>query len=177
MYTLDNVRVYRETKGKKKLIIDTNLLLLLLVGACDKNFLQSCDCTRKYTGNDYDLLLKILRFFESEIIITPHILAEFSNFFRRDIKEPKIHYYLTTVMDRLKNYKEEHISLERLLGTKVNILVMLGFPDMSIIEAAKKIDAVILTDDVGLSVYADSSQIPNIRFSAVSASELIASTT
>lgn len=176
MYTLDNVRNYRETRGKKKLILDTNLLLLLLIGACDKNFLRGCDCTKKYTDNDHDLLLKMLRFFESEVVITPHILAEFSNLLRRDIKEPKLHYCLTTIMDRLKNYKEEHISLERLLGTKVSILILLGFSDMSIIEAAKKIDAVILTDDIGLSVYADSSQIPNIRFGAVSANELVAST-
>ena len=177
MYTLDGVRSYRETRGKRKLILDTNLLLLLLIGACDKNFLQSCNCTRKYTGDGYDLLLKILRFFESEIIITPHVLAEFSNFFMRDIKEPKIHYYLTTVIDRLKNYKEEHISLERLLCTKVSILVLLGFPDMSIIEAAKKIDGVILTDDISLSLYADSCQIANIRFGAVSANEFLVPTT
>lgn len=176
MFTLRDVRTYREKKGKKKLILDTNLLLLLLIGACEKDFLPSCACTEKYTGDDYDLLLKVLRFFESEIIITPHILAEFSNLSRRDIKEPKIHYYLTTVMNRLKTYKEEHISLERLLGTKVDILVMLGFPDMSVVEAAKKIDAVILTDDIGLSLYADSAQIANIRFGAVKANEVLTPT-
>lgn len=176
MYTLDSIRSYRETRGRKKLILDTNLLLLLLIGACDKNFLQSCDCTRKYTGDDYGLLLKILRFFESEIIITPHVLAEFSDLSRRDIKEPKIHYYFTMAVDRLRHYKEEHIALERLLSTKVNILVLFGFPDMSIIEAAKKIDAVILTDDIDLSLYADSCQSANIRFGAVKANEFLVST-
>lgn len=169
MYTIADVRRYRETRGKKKLILDTNLLLLLLIGACDKSFLEKCTCTKKYTHEDYELLVKILRFFGSEIVITPHILAEFSDLSMRDIKEPKIHYYLATVIDKLKNYKEEHVSLERLLNTKVKILAMLGFPDMSIIEASKKIDAVILTDDMRLGLYANSCQIANIPFSAVSA--------
>lgn len=173
MLTLNDVRRYRETRGKKKLVLDTNLLLLLLIGSCDKNLLSRSACTQKYTSSDYDLLVTTLRFFNAEIVITPHILAEFSDFSRRDIKEPKIHYYLMTVVDRLKAYQEEHVPLERLLGVEIKILAMLGFPDMSIIEAAKKIDGVILTDDIGLSIYADSSRIANIRFSAMIADQLL----
>ena len=173
MYTLDNIRKYRETIGKKKIILDTNLLLLLLIGACDKNFLSQCACTNKYTNDDHNLLLKIFRFFETQIIITPHIIAEFSNISIRDIKEPKIHYYLKTVLDRLKNYKEEYISLERLLGVKVEILAKYGFSDLSIIEVAKKIDAVILTDDMSLALYADTCRIPSIKFGAVKANHLL----
>lgn len=173
MYSIKSVKKYRETKGKKKLILDTNLLLLLLVGICDSNFLSKCECTHKYAINDYRLLLKIFKYFESEIIITPHILAEFSNISIRDIKEPKIHYYLQTVLNKLKDYKEEHISLERLLSIRVNILALYGFTDMSIIEGAKKIDAVILTDDIGLGLYADSRNIPSIKFGALRANELI----
>lgn len=78
-----------------------------------------------------------------------------------------------TVVDKLKGYKEENISLDRLLETKVNILAIYGFPDMSIIEAARKIDAVILTDDISLGQYANSCRIANVSFSAVSANNLL----
>jgi hypothetical protein len=175
VYTLNEVRRYRETRGKKKLILDTNLLLLLFIGGCDKKFLPSCQCTEKYTEDDYNLLLKVLNFFEPEIVITPHILAEFSNISRRDIKEPKIHYYLMMVMDKLQHYKEEHIPLDRLLGLGINVIVLFGFPDMSIIEAAKKLGGVILTDEISLGLYANSNQIPNVSFSAVRANQLITS--
>ncbi|MGD1003654.1 MAG: hypothetical protein ABR884_03725 [Minisyncoccia bacterium] len=175
MYTLDEVRAYREAKGKKKLILDTNLLLLLLIGVCDKNLLSKYACTEKYTINDYSLLLKILRFFESDIVITPHILAEFSNLVRRDIKEPKMHYYLATIMDKLKSYQEEYIPLDRLLGMGVRVIVLFGFPDMSIIEAARNINAVILTHDIRLGEYANASGLPSISFGAVQARDLMAS--
>jgi hypothetical protein len=173
MYKIEDVKKYRLTRGKKKLILDTNLLFLFLVGACDESFLPKCECTQKYTVNDYKLLLEIFRYFESDIVITPHILAEFSNISIRDIKEPKIHYYLQTVLNRLKSYKEEQVSLERLIRVKVNILALYGFTDMSIIEGAKKINAVILTDDMGLGLYADTCKIPSIKFGALRSYELM----
>ena len=173
MYTLDSVRLFRQTVGKKQLLLDTNLLLLLLVGACDKTFLPKFNCTSKYTEDDYNLLISIFNFFETKIVITPHILAEFSDISIRDIKAPKIHYYFATVLNRLKNYREEHIPLERFFGMQVSILAIYGFPDMSIIEASKKLDAVILTDDIGLGEYANSCRIANIKFGAVKADRLL----
>lgn len=173
MYNLKDIRRYREKNGKKKLVLDTNLFVLLFIGGYDNNFLNQCTCTQKYSKNDYDLLLKIFQYFDSEIIITPHILAEISNLSRRDIKEPNIANYFETIVDRLKNCKEEHVSLDRLLGLDIKILTRFGFPDMSVIEAAKKMDAVILTDEYALSGHATSSGLANIRFGTISANYLI----
>lgn len=175
MYTLDSIRTFREKFGKKKIILDTNLLLLLLVGLCDKKFLSQHGCTEKYTDIDHEILIKIFKYFDPIIVITPHILAEFSNLSKRDIKEPRIHYYIATVINSLKNYQEEQVSLERLLSTKVSTIALYGFTDISIIEAAKKIDAVILTDDIGLALYADTSRIPSIKFGAVKANSILTS--
>lgn len=169
MYTLESVRVYRERGTKKKLILDTNLLLLLLIGAHNKALLKDCQSTKNYTADDYDLLLQVLLYFQTEIVITPHILAEFSDFSRRDIKEPQIQQYLMMVRDKLKTYHEEHVSLPQLLETNLRVLVTLGFPDISIIEAAKRVGAVILTDDIGLGEYANESRIPSVKFGAVRA--------
>lgn len=171
MYSLDDIRLYREKYGRKKLVLDANLLILLLVGVFDKNVLRNCQSTKKYCGDDFDLMIKIFQYFESEIIITPHILAEISNLCRRDIKQPRISRFFVTVVDKLKNCKEEYIPLKRLLGIKISTLVSYGFPDMSIIEAAKTMDAVVFTDDLVLCSYADSFQIANICFSRIVASD------
>jgi len=173
MYTLEDIRRYCKERGKKKVMVDTNLLLLFLVGSCDINFLSSCESTSKYSKNDHQLLLGMLRYFDSEIVITPHVLAEFSNLSRRDIKEPRLSYYLATVLDALKRHKEEHVPLEIILKSKINVLSSYGFTDISITEAALKINAVILTDDIGLGLYADSKNIANIKFAAAKADMLI----
>jgi hypothetical protein len=173
VYTLNEICRYREKYGKKKLILDTNLLLLLLIGGYDKSCLDKYQCTEKYTGNDYVLLLKVLNFFKSEIVITPQILAEFSNQTIRDIKNPKIHHFIMMVRDKLRQYKEEYVPLDKLLDIEVKTIVIFGFPDMSIIEAASKIDAVILTDEINLCDHANFKRIPNIRFSALRAANTL----
>jgi predicted nucleic acid-binding protein len=166
VYTLEDIVKFRQKyPTKKRLVLDTNLLLLLLVGGCDKKLLKNYTSTRKYSDDDYDLLIKILRHFESSIVITPHILTEISNLSRRDIKEPQLSYYFKTVIDKLKNCKEEHIPLENLIGVKIDILSRFGFTDISIIEVAQKIEAVILTDDIALCLHATSLYcIPSINF-------------
>jgi len=126
-----------------------------------------------YTDEDYELLISTLRYFKSEIVITPHILAEFSDFLRRDVKEPKLSHYLHIIVGKLKNYSEEHIPLQVILATKMTSLLMLGFPDTSIVEAAKRIKATILTEDTGLGIYADSAGIPNVKFKAMKADRLL----
>ncbi|GEM_PF-805142 len=173
MYKLEDIRSYCEQYGKKKVIVDTNLLLLLLVGSFDKEFIKDCAATNQYSQLDYDLLLKVLRYFKSEIVITPYLLAELSDFSIKDIKPPKLHYYFMTLIDRLRNYKEENITLEKLLEIKFTIIMRFGFPDISILEVAKSIGAVVLTDDFDLALYANKSRIPNINFRTVRATDLI----
>lgn len=173
MYTLDDIRRYREKYGKNKLVLDTNLFILLLVGAYDKNFFKNCSATKGFCSSDYDLLLEIFKYFDTKIIITPHILTEISNLSRRDIKKPEIDYFFKVVVDQLKSCKEESVSLERLLGIKIEVLTNYGFPDMSIIEVAKKMGAVILTNEINLCGYANLSCVVNINFSNIKANQII----
>lgn len=173
VYTLADVYHYRETQGLKKLLIDTNLLLLLLIGSCDKKWLSDCDCTKAYNEVDLELTLHIISLFAEDIVITPHILAEVSNMSKRDIKEPKIQAYIASLVSQLKNYREEHVPIDSLLGKDPKSLALFGFPDMTIIEAAQKTNAVILSDDRRLCEYASSLGIHNINFKPVKANYLL----
>ena len=58
--------------------IDTNLLLLLVVGSADKAIIAKHRRLRGYTTEDYDTLLDLLKHFP-QVLVTPHTLAETSN--------------------------------------------------------------------------------------------------
>jgi hypothetical protein len=60
------------------LLIDTNLLLLYLVGRTNKNRIQTFKRTQQYTIEDFDLLLNLIFHFTT-LITTPHVLSELSN--------------------------------------------------------------------------------------------------
>ncbi|MCE7698481.1 MAG: hypothetical protein K8E24_006455 [Methanobacterium paludis] len=71
-------------------LVDTNLLLLLLIGTIDKKYIEIFKRTSKFTENDFDLLVEILKHYD-KIITTPNILTETDNFIK-NIKNPKYKY-------------------------------------------------------------------------------------
>ena len=62
----------------RRLILDTNLLLLLLVGSTSKEYISKHRRLGAYSEKEYELLIKILPH-ESNIFVTPNILTETSN--------------------------------------------------------------------------------------------------
>jgi hypothetical protein len=70
-------------------LLDTNLLLLWLVSLTDASLLASYKRVNQFTADDLTLLAQLLSGF-SDLLTTPHVLAEVSNFvdqapqYRRD---------------------------------------------------------------------------------------------
>lgn len=62
----------------KGVLIDTNLLLLLLIGGLDRKLITTFKRLNAYEVSDYDLLIRLIDGF-SKIITTPHILTEVCN--------------------------------------------------------------------------------------------------
>jgi hypothetical protein len=60
-------------------LVDSNLLLLYLVGKCDPRIIPRFTRTRKYTTKDFDLLSRILDRVFKVVLTTPNILTEVSN--------------------------------------------------------------------------------------------------
>ena len=58
--------------------IDTNLLVLLVVGSVDRNQVGKHRRTKMFTSADYDRLLRIIEPLKS-VFVTPNILTEASN--------------------------------------------------------------------------------------------------
>lgn len=59
-------------------LVDTNLMVLLLVGRAHKRRIREHKRTSDYTVRDYDLLEQLIAEFQ-RIVTTPHVLTEISN--------------------------------------------------------------------------------------------------
>lgn len=59
-------------------LVDTNLVILLLVGRSQKRRIESHKKTSAYRPRDYELLERLLAPFK-RVVTTPHVLTEISN--------------------------------------------------------------------------------------------------
>jgi hypothetical protein len=124
-------------------IIDTNLLLLLIVGYYDKEFISQHRRLSKYDVKDFEWLVSFIRHF-NKIIITPHILTELSNL-SFTMSEPKLNEYLKILIDILRDFNEESLNLKKILN--LDLLLKLGVTDSAYIEIAKEKKYLVITDD------------------------------
>lgn len=143
------------------IILDTNLLLLYLIGSYDIDLIGANNLTTNYTKNDFKLLKAKLEI-QNPIYITPQILAELSNqstFF----KEPALSEYFGLIIQKLSNFNEGYIKLKDILKN-VDLLPKIGFTDVSIFELAKNENFVVLTDDFELYGRLNSSGYNSLNF-------------
>lgn len=150
--------------ANSNLILDTNLLILLIVGNYDPNFISNCDLTSSYNKDDFQLLKRYLKL-QSSIYITPEILAELSNqsFF---LKDPKLRAYQEILVYQLTKIKEKYIPLGILLNN-TEMFFKFGFTDLSIYELAKKEGYVVLTDDFKLHNILSTKKINTLSFNHI----------
>lgn len=125
------------------LLIDTNLLLLYLVGAYDKGFIGRFNRTAQYSDEDFQVVCRFVSGFR-KVITTPHILAELSNL-SFQMPKSKIREYFVYVVDFLRRAGEHYVKKDCMIGS--DLLARVGFTDLGIIEAAKQGNYLVLTDD------------------------------
>ena len=76
---MDHVIKLLETYRNRGLLLDTNLLLLFVVGECDIRAVQTFKRTKIFAIEDFYLLQKFVRHF-AKIVTTPNVLTEVSSF-------------------------------------------------------------------------------------------------
>jgi hypothetical protein len=64
---------------RPRYVIDTNLLVLLVIGTIDRGRIERHKRLGQFRESDFDLLLSLLAG-SSGVVFTPHVLAETSNF-------------------------------------------------------------------------------------------------
>jgi len=177
MYSLEDIGRYTMKYRPEGLIVDTNILLLFLVGNYNKELIEKCELftnnNKKYCVDDFETLKKIFAYFR-RLIITPQIIAELSNLSITggDIKSKEtFHAYINAVIDFLRSAEERHQKIESIWGMELKTLGSFGFTDMTMFELANQTKMPILTDEIRLFQYSNG-KIPIIKFEYIKNREL-----
>lgn len=131
--------------SRAELLIDTNLLVLFVVGSVNRERIESFKRTRQYSKADYELLLRVLAGFQP-LYTLAHVMAEVSN--------------LTDLTGR------ERLRARHVLKETLTILLepempsvraaqsapygSLGLVDAAIAALAREYKCAVLTDDLDL---------------------------
>ena len=123
-------------------LIDTNLLLLLIVGLNDKKLISKHKRTKNFIPEDFDLLSEVLSGYE-ELWVTSHCFAEVSNLIKQtnEKQAKELMAYLSIFATKTK---ESHIPKEIIFENKM--LPRLGVADTGILVKAKRVNCVITVD-------------------------------
>ena len=148
----------------KGLLVDTNLLLLYLIGCYNPDQITSFKRTKSFTVEDFELLQLLLDQFDV-IVTTPNILTEVSNLSNQLPETVRLDYY-SEFSRRLLQFDEHY------LGTKVICRLpdfnRFGLTDTGIIELVKD-RFLVLTDDFRLSGCLQSRSSDAINFNHIRA--------
>lgn len=128
-----------------KILLDTNLLVLLVIGLTDRELILRHKRTRTFEPADYDLLVEVLASFDT-VVVTPHVLAEASNLLSQ-IGEPTLSVLRTTFAKLVEMQEEVYVAGKD--GVRRPEFLRLGLTDTAILELADA-DLALLMTDVGL---------------------------
>jgi len=126
-------------------VIDTNLFLLLAVGAVDCNLLSESSKTHQFDREDYLLLARFCSVFTRHVI-TPPIVTEACNLLDTLNRGNENKIFLA-LRGMLAMMKESHRSSAHLAGSPV--FSSLGLADASIFALAER-NLLVVTDDLEL---------------------------
>jgi len=131
------------------IVIDTNALLLLVVGSIDKKLINSHKRTSIYNEQDYYDLLNIIGDFKN-LIILPNVWTEVDNLLNNFKGERKF-YYHNVITEIIKLSTEKHIYTIDAINTVP--FFNLGVTDCLLLILAKQ-NSLLITSDSSLSDYA-----------------------
>ena len=147
----------------KGILIDTNLLLVLLVGNVNPSWVGRVGKTAKYSEEDYELVRDILVQFNRFILI-PQVLTETGNLIKRNSGNASANEDLN--LEILKFVHNDATSEARVLSKRIVVqraFQNLGYADAAIIQTAIR-GHLIFTDDGPLQSMAWNSGVEVLPF-------------
>lgn len=141
------------------LLIDTNLLVLFVVGAAGKEYIAKHKKLTAFTVEDYEMLLRIVSR-ASEVLVTPNTLTETSNL-AAYIGEPARSKVLEVLRTVSKNSQERYVPSSS--AAQRSEFIRLGLADAALLEVATK-NVTLLTTDFDLYNAAMANGIKALNF-------------
>lgn len=129
----------------KGVLVDTNLMLLMVVGSYAPERITTFKRTQQYRPEDYLLLLRILKYFERRIT-TPNILTEVDNL-ARQLPEHEHQAMSSVLSDLVRTLFEVHRPAAD--ATQVALYSTVGLTDCITIYLSSEV--LVITDDFQLS--------------------------
>jgi hypothetical protein len=116
----------------KHLIIDTNLLLLLVIGAVEEGrHIRNSKRLKAFTINDYDNVLEIIKNHDA-VFITPYIATEVSNLIDLDGDARLLAYQFARIL--FSEFKKIDIDIDA--DCNSSFFLEFGITDSSLIRLA-----------------------------------------
>ena len=147
------------SRRSEDLLVDTNLLVLYTIGTVNRYRIENFKRTRKYRIQDFDLLLRVLRYWRS-LYTVPHILAEVSNL--TDLSGPERVTARQVLKETISVLDEKSISSFQ--ATQDPNYISFGLVDTAISAIARQHQCTVLTDDLDLFLLLQSEDIAAIDF-------------
>ena len=136
---------FAQNARRNGVLVDTNLLVLLIVGSVNRERVSKFKRTSDYSSADWDLLTGIFEQISSRYTL-PHILAEVSTL--TDLKGPELEVARFILRKLIAAMSEVNIgSVEACANT---LYMRLGLTDAAIAAAAKVRGCSVLTNDSAL---------------------------
>lgn len=145
-----------------RVILDTNLLVLLVVGAASEDYIHIHKKLDSYTIDDYRLLLKILSG-ASDVVVTPNTLSETSNLVGY-IGEPARSKIYAVFRKFVGSPETKEVYVKSDVAASRVEFVRLGLADSAMLEISNATDSLPTADlDLYLSAPARGAKAENFN--------------
>ena len=147
------------------LLVDTNLLVLFIIGTVSLDRIETFKRTRKYIKSDYNLLVRVLAKFDP-LYAVAHVLAEVSNL--TDLTGSERRQARLVLKEAISLLNEAEMSSER--AAEDRLYQDLGLVDAAIGAVARSHKCTVLTDDFDLYVRLSHDNVNVLNFAHLQAS-------
>lgn len=150
-----------DLRSKEGLLLDTNLLLLYVVGSYEPRQIQRFKRTQTFSEEDFLLLLTFGSHFKS-FVTTPHILTEVT-----DLLESFNRAHHNRIFPLLRRFiaqvSEKYQSSEAIVREQPSRFDKFGLADAMTVDVASQ-NYLVLTDDLDLYGYLQNQNLPAYNF-------------
>jgi rRNA-processing protein FCF1 len=159
--TDDIENLFARYRGKG-ILIDTNILLLWLIGSTNKARIAKFNRTQGFVPEDYELLVDIFQTFQ-KVLTTPNILTEVSNLINQ-LGEPERSQCFSIFARDIIQLDEIYTDSHTIAAT--DKFTKFGLTDCGIASLAKG-NYLVLTEDFKLANYLQTIGIDTVNFNNI----------
>lgn len=159
---IEEIRRLITLYARRGILVDTNILLLYLIGSFDTSLISTFKRTLQFSIEDFQTLLYLLQPFD-KLVTTPNILTEVSNL-SGQLGEPVKTLYFQMLAERILVMDEQYIKSSDAVSEEE--FIRKGLTDVGILSLSKD-RFLVLTDDFSLSQYLQKKGVDAINFNHI----------